>query len=294
MGKPDEVLCSPVHDVWLAMIRAWENDMLKPNPFYKPKIHTTRANIHLKLAEEEAADAARGILPLHEVTLSAWLHVGLDLEEQNSPASEGRPLRLGVPCSKTSRISFAIVLKTEEAFSNVLEPLGDSTNPECLKLHLPFSLQSSPEVSTLASLNSLCTQELQLHIAQADDALEEVHRHRHIIQGLYQFKKTNISSTGNRTNTRTRAIMNRFVKWTNQHVSGPGAVDGKSEGHWEPLWIWQVAWVFILPTSSTSSDSSDAPLSKLELNKGVHIEWTKAWVWAEHWREEKELVAEEM
>jgi hypothetical protein len=79
-----------------------------------------------------------------------------------------------------------------------------------------------------------------------------------------------------------------------EHVSGPGAVDGESEGHREPSWIWQVAQVFILPTSSTSSNSSDAPLSKVELNEGVHIEWTKTWVWAEHWREEKELVAEEM
>jgi hypothetical protein len=65
--------------------------------------------------------------------------------KDSSLAFEGRLLRLSMPCSKTSRISFAITLKTGEAFSNVLEPLGDGTNPECLKLHLPFSLQSSPK-----------------------------------------------------------------------------------------------------------------------------------------------------
>ena len=43
---------------------------------------TTERQIRRELAEEEERDAARGVLPPHEVTPSAFLNAGLDLEEQ--------------------------------------------------------------------------------------------------------------------------------------------------------------------------------------------------------------------
>ena len=44
----------------------------------------TLADIRLKLANEEAADAASGIPSPHEVTASAFLQIGLDLEDTQS------------------------------------------------------------------------------------------------------------------------------------------------------------------------------------------------------------------
>ena len=66
---------------------------------------------------------------------------------------------------------------------------------EDVPLFLPSSLsanfQSSPGFSkTLAH-------EIQLRIAQADDALGDIRHHLRIISGLWQFKKVNISGTGN-------------------------------------------------------------------------------------------------
>jgi hypothetical protein len=45
-------------------------------------IATTERQIRRSLAEEEARDAARGVLPPHKVTPSSFLNTGLDLEEQ--------------------------------------------------------------------------------------------------------------------------------------------------------------------------------------------------------------------
>ena len=91
-----------------------------------------------------------------------------------------------------------------------------SLTAEDVPLFLPSSLspnlQSTPEISkTLALENRLC-------IAQADDALGDIHHHLRIITGLWQFKKVNISGTGNRPNTRMHSLFNRFNHRMRQSV----------------------------------------------------------------------------
>ena len=84
---------------WEEMVKAWEFDHSLPNPFEEPinsecpmfyscsrmltfYLDTTERQIRRLLAEEEEADAARGVLPPHKVTPSSFLSTGLDLEEQ--------------------------------------------------------------------------------------------------------------------------------------------------------------------------------------------------------------------
>jgi hypothetical protein len=84
---------------WEAAVKHWEVDSNKPNPYEEPVnsmfyiislyyVHsqltsaTTERDIQLQLIQEEEADAARGILPPHKVSSSAFLSTGLDLEEQ--------------------------------------------------------------------------------------------------------------------------------------------------------------------------------------------------------------------
>ena len=50
-------------------------------------------------------------------------------------------------------------------------------------------------------MKEMCDAERRLREPQADDALADVRRFRHTIQGLWQFKKLNISGTGNKLNT---------------------------------------------------------------------------------------------
>ena len=40
------------------------------------------AVVHLELAEEELHAVKQGVIPIHNVSLNTFLHVGLELEEQ--------------------------------------------------------------------------------------------------------------------------------------------------------------------------------------------------------------------
>ena len=87
---------------------------------------------------------------------------------------------------------------------------------EDVPLFLPSSISSDLQhnpgfLKTLAH-------EIRLRIAQADDALADIRHHLRIISGLWQFKKVNISGTGNQPNTRMRSLFNRFNHRMRQSV----------------------------------------------------------------------------
>lgn len=82
---------------WEAMVAAWEDDQSKPNPFEEAKNSTsissvggiqsylvlavTSAQVRKQLVEEEAAAARLGEFAAHDVSPSALIHTGLELEE---------------------------------------------------------------------------------------------------------------------------------------------------------------------------------------------------------------------
>ncbi len=85
-------------DKWLKMVKEWEDDRMKLNPYTepvnsKPKLidvvnisdvllATTIQDIRLELAKEDANDATNGINFLHETTVTTFLTKGLELEGQ--------------------------------------------------------------------------------------------------------------------------------------------------------------------------------------------------------------------
>ena len=74
-----------------------------------------------------------------------------------------------------------------------------TTLPENVPLFLPSALP--PHLRALPELNEICRLERRLREPLADDALAEIRHHRRVIQGLWQFKRLNVSGTGNRPNT---------------------------------------------------------------------------------------------
>jgi hypothetical protein len=75
-------------------------------------------------------------------------------------------------------------------------------------LYMPSSLPTS--IRTLPDLCEVGQLEWHLREPHADDALAEVRRQHHIIQGLWQFKRFNASGTGNKPNTRMIELYRRF------------------------------------------------------------------------------------
>ena len=88
---------------------------------------------------------------------------------------------------------------------------NDSPSVEIIENSPLFLLSSLPaDVRAASDMERVCCAEKRLRIAQADDALVEICRQRCIIQGLWQFKRINVSGTGNRPNTRMLTLYNRI------------------------------------------------------------------------------------
>ncbi|KAH7904426.1 hypothetical protein BJ138DRAFT_1106840 [Hygrophoropsis aurantiaca] len=67
---------------WEESVTTWEANPKAPNPYEEPVSGTTLVDVRLELANEEATQAAMGVLTPHETTSSSWLIAGLDLEDQ--------------------------------------------------------------------------------------------------------------------------------------------------------------------------------------------------------------------
>jgi hypothetical protein len=196
---------------------------------------------------------------------------------------------------------------------------GHYSNPESTPLYLPSSLPS--RISQLPELKVIREAEHRLREAQADDALANVRHLRRVIQGLWQFKKLNVSGTGNRPNTRMLSLWSRFdtklqqaanrynvaytaLKALDQNgtwkdrlkelkpsdLRGPGRdsdnpEDAKTNGRFEPSWIWLVAR---LPQERGENQTED------EFNHSMRTEWAQTRARMCRWKEELLIVQEEM
>ena len=195
--------------------------------------------------------------------------------------------------------------------------LPPDTLAENVPLYLPSSLP--PRIRALPELKEICQLERRLREPQADDALAEVRRQRRVIQGLWQFKRLNISGTGNRPNTKMITLYKRFDNKTQraaeryrlarhalstldphgswsmrlkelkaEHISGPGREPSDvSNSRYEPSWIWLVPRV-------SGSSNVETTIGEDEFIKGMRVEWAKARARMRRWNEELLIVQEEM
>ncbi|KAK7687212.1 hypothetical protein QCA50_009717 [Cerrena zonata] len=325
---------------WSEHIEKWNQDhTIKPDPYEDIEVYTSMKEIRLKLAQEDTEDMRSGAAISHEVTASAFLHLGIELEEQQ------RNLQLKAATSKTTAelaglqekrniLAHRIInwQKIQDIYMPLVSPLrlppdtedadsnSDSTpiqkDAEKIKLFLPSSCPSS--MLTSDSMKTLTTKEIQLRIAQAHDALAYIRKLRRIMTGISNFKRLNISGTGNRANTRIRSLYTKFQgrinlatlryrtayaaliildpdgQWSlqlkilhDEDIRGPGRdpdEENQSEGRREHSWIW-----LIPGASDLTSDSTDE-----ETLEAMRVEWAKTKARAQRWSEEVILLQEEM
>lgn len=191
------------------------------------------------------------------------------------------------------------------------------TLPEDVPLFLPSALP--PHLRALPELTKICQLERRLREPQADGALAEVRRQRRVIQGLWQFKRLNISGMGNKPNTRMITLYQRFDNKTRraaekyrsawsalcildpngswslrlkelkkEHINGPGKEpDDTSNSRYQPSWIW------LVPHASGSSNT-EMMIGEDEFNKSMQVEWSKARARMRRWNEELMIIQEEM
>ena len=197
---------------------------------------------------------------------------------------------------------------------------GHYSNPESTPLFFPSSLPL--ELHQCPELNDICEAEHHLCEAQADDALADV-RHLHcVIQGLWLFKKLNVSGTGNWPNTQMLESYSQFESKLQRAANhycvayaallaldpngsrkeqlkvlkptdlrGPGRdpdhpEDAKtSNSCFEPSWIWLMLWS---PQEWGNNQTED------EFNHSTQAEWVQTRACMCRWEEELLIIQEEM
>jgi len=183
-------------------------------------------------------------------------------------------------------------------------------------LFLPSSFPS--HIQSLSEMERICNMEKRLRLAQAEDALVKICRQRRIVQGLWQFKRLNMTGMGNRPNTKMLTLYNRISDkieraaqkyhtarvalllldpegtWNDrlkelrrEDIRGPSKDDPNdrktSNGRFEPSWIWLVQ-----RNPGSTSQTKD------EFNASMKVEWARTHARMMRWDEEYNIVQEEM
>lgn len=182
---------------------------------------------------------------------------------------------------------------------------------ESVKLWLPSQLDAKERDSIC--LGGVINSEKELWFAQLEDSLNDLRRACRVRRGLVTFHKVQLAGEGQRTQTKSRAVMqtlqDRIAKsvrrynvardallcldpcmdWqelypplTEADNRGPGKeleeMSG-SDGQYSPSWIW---------CSNTTTVSPD------EVNEDMRVEWAQCVARADRWGEEVVLLQEEM
>ena len=200
----------------------------------------------------------------------------------------------------------------------VLEPgAPDQESPqrekaESIKLWLPSQLESVDERASLC-IAGVVNSEKELRFGQLQDSLDGLRRVRRIRHGLATFHKVQLGGEGQKTQTKSRAVMqtvqdriDKFARryrvardallrldpggeWKDLYLPlnkgddrGPGKEPEEvaaSDGQYTPSWIWR---------SITTAMSPD------EVNEDMRVEWAQCVARTDRWKEEVTLLQEEM
>lgn len=216
-----------------------------------------------------------------------------------------------------SLISQALCPETNAPAASVSPP--PESLPEDIPLFLPSSLP--PHVRALPELKEIGQLERRLREPQADDALAEIRRQRRVIQGLWLFKRMNMSGMGNKPNTRMTTLYKRFDNKTSraaekyrsawraltvldpngswsgrlkelkkEDISGPGKEPNDTS---TTNSRYQLSWIWLVPHVGVPSNV-ETTIGEEEFNGTMRAEWSKARARMLRWNEELLIVQEEM
>jgi hypothetical protein len=182
---------------------------------------------------------------------------------------------------------------------------------ESVKLWLPSQLDAADRDSIC--LGGVVKTEKEFRFAQLEDALDDLCRARRVRRGLVEFHKVQLAGEGQKTQTKSRAVMqtvqDRITKafrrynaarnallcldpcggWqvlypplTQADNRGPGKEQDEisdSDGKYSPSWIWH---------------NGTTTISHKEVNEDMRVEWAQCIARADRWEEEVTLLQEEM
>ncbi|KAK7434738.1 hypothetical protein VKT23_020034 [Stygiomarasmius scandens] len=216
-------------DEWIKLVTDWEQKVSDINPFALKHLGMTENEVRLALAEQEKEDEHAGVPSIHQISPSAFIAHGLELEEQQRRLEQDvkknrnpTTKELTTILERRTRLSRAIgrfraIQATyTPAALQVLSQRGATPtdeNPENIPLMLPSALTAQQR--ELGCRSGLLETELKLRDAQMRQALEHLRNHLHIRARLVTYRDSNVRHQS--MLTRSRAMIARNDTKTEAH-----------------------------------------------------------------------------
>ncbi|KAI0054664.1 hypothetical protein BV25DRAFT_1816736 [Artomyces pyxidatus] len=229
---------------WEEMLHAWEENHKRPNPYKEMESSNTMASVRLELGLEEAEEAARGAMALHEMSASVFLTTGFELEEQQYVLGQRAKKTLLTPVEKatlqTKRNTLQHRIQKWRAIQQIYMPgcasvvppealagasalsstgsrSGDVFKPEAAKLYLPSGLPDGLRSSGCTA--GLVDKEARLREADADDALHQIRRQLRVRLAFVHHKKIHVDGPGQHAQTRAHATYRNISEKLRRYVT---------------------------------------------------------------------------
>ncbi|TDL14368.1 hypothetical protein BD410DRAFT_734211 [Rickenella mellea] len=218
---------------WERMIKEWDEDRQKPDPYAEDERASGMADVRLEILKEEAADVAAGTTPAHEMTASVFLTNGFELEEQQRVLREkGKGAKAANTVYKSAEMQQkrsalqrrifnwykiqSIYMPGVVLLRAEVSPTDDDRSgahkPETIHLLLPSQISAAERAAVC--LPDLVDKEFRLRVGQCDDALHQIRRLLRIRSNLWHYKRGQVF--GQRSATRTRTLIAKFDERINR------------------------------------------------------------------------------
>ncbi|KJA16799.1 hypothetical protein HYPSUDRAFT_71075 [Hypholoma sublateritium FD-334 SS-4] len=311
-----------VIEKWEKMVQKWEDDPTAPNLYAEPRSTTTLQDVCLDLAKEDTLQAQGGQTSPTTVSLTGFFTTAFELEDRQyliktEPQTAAKKVRRSTKRKVDIQDKQMILLQQINNWRQV--QLVYTPYVAMLTINnLQADENGQLRVQDVAGIPLHLPSTFPSHIQEQEDMKVIFNKERRlrerVIQGLWQFKKINISGTGNRPNTRMVTLYKRIQQKIQQHahryrkaraalisldpngpwcewlkdlqtedIRGPGKdPEDNSNSRYEPSWIWLV--------SRTQSATQD----EVEFHESMRVEWAKTRARVMRWQEEYQIVPEEM
>ncbi|KAL6302867.1 hypothetical protein BKA93DRAFT_818322 [Sparassis latifolia] len=185
--------CPADISAWRTMLEKWEVDHSKPDPYALPESTVTLAEVRLKLVKEEQARVQAGQDAQSDVSPSAFLLLGMELEDQHRQRAA---LLKKILRFQEIRLAYMPFLPT---FRQAGTAHAEAEN---IELTMPSSLPA--DLRARICVPGLAEMEDELWFAEATEALDDVRRQLRTRTVYNHSKIKNVK--GQRLNTCTRAV----------------------------------------------------------------------------------------
>ncbi|KAG2145188.1 hypothetical protein DEU56DRAFT_934571 [Suillus clintonianus] len=286
LGDFEEAIPTESLASWHQMVEEWEADRSKPNPFESAAVPVTQASVHLELSQAEADQLKCGLdVSLHaEVSPSVLIAAGTDLEAQQRRLASDK----AVVGMHSTDIQLSALQQRTNTLRHRLDHWTDNLGPESeeeavhnIKLWLPSAVLRLP----MHCDTNLTQIEWQLRVAQAHEALHELHQNLRLKCHLMGFKRDWIMGQHAHTRSALEVLAEALleVEWMNQFPKLEKE-QAASESQTEGRRLVAISWIWKQYHGAGQEELSDV----------MRIEWCKARARASQWSEEVELLQEEM